>query len=392
MEYLKPGVDVLNRDNVGLVVLLRTRNRHRALCVANTHLLFNPKRGDVKLAQLMVLFSEIDKLCYIENSQSRAQDRHPVIMCGDLNAEPNCDLYRLVVQGFLRYEGLLSKFVAGRKEFGGRDNYLTNVLVPPYLGISDQCQYMDLVRGRNHRLSQSAALVGEDKDAKNTQSRNCMPVMSQTGGAVDTHSANAATSLPGQSTHRLCDSVDTINPEGHRRRGQPHSQALPPVYPSNDNRSTAVNVQEQSQGQARLRAVPNTREPQHLSRQPRGEDFYHLCTQSSGSLSHDLKLTSVYRHDTFVQHHNRSYWHREVTTHHGKTNCTVDYIFYSVKNKRTFLKHHRVRTHDLEEGKLRLVAKVRLPTEADMVQVGQLPNELVSSDHVMLMAKFLLKL
>ena len=31
------------------------------LCVATTHMLFNPKRGDIKLAQLAVLLAELDR-------------------------------------------------------------------------------------------------------------------------------------------------------------------------------------------------------------------------------------------------------------------------------------------------------------------------------------------
>jgi mRNA deadenylase 3'-5' endonuclease subunit Ccr4 len=35
------------------------------IVVANTHLLFNPRRGDIKLAQFMVLMAEIDKHAYM---------------------------------------------------------------------------------------------------------------------------------------------------------------------------------------------------------------------------------------------------------------------------------------------------------------------------------------
>ena len=38
-----------------------TGGQDMRLCVATTHLLFNPKRGDIKLAQLAVLLAELDR-------------------------------------------------------------------------------------------------------------------------------------------------------------------------------------------------------------------------------------------------------------------------------------------------------------------------------------------
>ena len=56
VEYFHPGVAVLNRDNVGGLVMLRPLGIPEAnqlvdlqFCVANTHLLYNPRRGDVKV-------------------------------------------------------------------------------------------------------------------------------------------------------------------------------------------------------------------------------------------------------------------------------------------------------------------------------------------------------
>jgi len=91
VEYLVSGCDYLDRDNVALVVVLQEREGEgegeegreegeggggggggggeggRKLIVANTHLLFNPRRGDVKLAQLQLLLARVERL----------QQRHP---------------------------------------------------------------------------------------------------------------------------------------------------------------------------------------------------------------------------------------------------------------------------------------------------------------------------
>ena len=76
VEYRVPGCGHLDRDNVALLVVLQEREGgkeggreggRQKLIVANTHLLFNPRRGDVKLAQLQLLLARVERL----------QQRHP---------------------------------------------------------------------------------------------------------------------------------------------------------------------------------------------------------------------------------------------------------------------------------------------------------------------------
>jgi hypothetical protein len=75
------------RDNVAQIVQFQCRGTRGGvvapqLVVANTHLLFNPKRGDIKLAQLRVL---IARLCALLESS-----KTPIvsIVAGDFNLEP----------------------------------------------------------------------------------------------------------------------------------------------------------------------------------------------------------------------------------------------------------------------------------------------------------------
>jgi len=65
VEYCRPNCRILDRDNIGLIALLAHRPKKPAsnseevaasqLCVATTHLLYNPNRHDIKLAQLQLL-------------------------------------------------------------------------------------------------------------------------------------------------------------------------------------------------------------------------------------------------------------------------------------------------------------------------------------------------
>lgn len=102
VEFLVPGDTLLDRDNVGLVLLLQPRSNPSAvILVANTHLLYNPRRGDIKLAQLAILLAEIDRLSRLPDGSASA-----VVLCGDLNSTPWSPLYSLLTEGCLDYRGL----------------------------------------------------------------------------------------------------------------------------------------------------------------------------------------------------------------------------------------------------------------------------------------------
>lgn len=111
LEFFKPETELLDRHNVGIVLLLqplvtqgsKVKAKGPLLCVANTHMLFNPRRGDVKLAQLAIMLSEID--CMAKSCKVRAEHCN-VILCGDFNSVPHMPLYQLITTGELYYQGL----------------------------------------------------------------------------------------------------------------------------------------------------------------------------------------------------------------------------------------------------------------------------------------------
>jgi len=65
VEYNQPGVSVLNTHNIGIVLRLSPRkNEDENLIVSTTHILYNKKRHDVKLAQVHLLLAEIERVSY----------------------------------------------------------------------------------------------------------------------------------------------------------------------------------------------------------------------------------------------------------------------------------------------------------------------------------------
>lgn len=65
--------------------------------VGNTHILFNPKRGDIKMAQLRLLLTRMTSLAA---QQSRGTDVLFLAM-GDLNLAPHSPIYDFLAMGEL---------------------------------------------------------------------------------------------------------------------------------------------------------------------------------------------------------------------------------------------------------------------------------------------------
>lgn len=179
--YQKGGI--LDRCNVGLIVSLKPKASvpnldSSELYVANTHLLFNPRRGDVKLAQLIILFAELDKVAYKCHLNSNTVIYHPTIVCGDFNFEPFCHIYDLIASRYLHYEGLQIQEMAGMsRSYSGRDNYLTKDFFPSYLNITNSCQFAETVKERNLKeasklLKKSSVCAEQSKNTKEKPSKS----------------------------------------------------------------------------------------------------------------------------------------------------------------------------------------------------------------------------
>ncbi|XP_036697811.1 protein angel homolog 1 isoform X2 [Balaenoptera musculus] len=146
VEYFRPGLELLNRDNVGLVLLLQPLVPEglgpvsvAPLCVANTHVLYNPRRGDIKLAQMAVFLAEVDKVARLSDGS-----HCPIILCGDLNSVPDSPLYNFIRDGELQYHGMPTWKVSGQEDFSHQlyQRKLQAPLWPSSLGITDCCQYV----------------------------------------------------------------------------------------------------------------------------------------------------------------------------------------------------------------------------------------------------------
>lgn len=157
VKYYTQNFAVLNKDNVGVVLLLQANipkrevqgsesdGKSQMLCVANTHLLFNKKRGDIKLAQLAYLLAEVDSLAMLSND-SLNEVYCPVILCGDLNCLPYSPLHYFLTAGYLDYSNRSPSVLSGQllpSESTGLQakRCITTPLLPWNFGVTMDCQW-----------------------------------------------------------------------------------------------------------------------------------------------------------------------------------------------------------------------------------------------------------
>ncbi|XP_018431807.1 PREDICTED: protein angel homolog 2 [Nanorana parkeri] len=138
VEYLRRNIALLDRDNIGLLLMLQPKMGKEApsICVANTHLLYNPRRGDIKLTQLAILLAEITKVAQMQDGKFC-----PIILCGDFNSVPGSPLLRFIKEGRLNYEGMTIGKVSGQEQYSRGQRILSIPIWPESLGITQKCVY-----------------------------------------------------------------------------------------------------------------------------------------------------------------------------------------------------------------------------------------------------------
>jgi len=136
--YLDKGVRHMNGDNVAAVLILEPivtishlsdfgfyYPSYEPIVIVTTHLLFTPQRGDVKLAQLAVIFSEIDAIAKKKNNYCGEQEKtgelgpwdyYPIVFCGDMNFQPHCPLFNFVTRGSLYFDQIEVSTMGGSLE------------------------------------------------------------------------------------------------------------------------------------------------------------------------------------------------------------------------------------------------------------------------------------
>ncbi len=101
------NTELYNKDNIAQFVILKDKKNKIYYIVANTHLLFNLKRGDIKIAQIYQVSLVIDKLAKLLQNSNKLKIFS--FICGDFNSVRNSGVYKLLTEGMLDLTNI-SKF------------------------------------------------------------------------------------------------------------------------------------------------------------------------------------------------------------------------------------------------------------------------------------------
>lgn len=245
--------------------------------------------------------------------------------------EPHSPLYKFIISGQLEYEGLLTREISGQEEGSyGRNLLLERTFFSPKYGITDYCQYHTTVLDRLNEYLHSE---------KNKQKAFSSPAFMERCG----HSLSLASQMK-----QLDDSIVEIG-------------------------TSVTNTLDIKTTEVESGTVKN-----------KLEDF--PMQVNTGRLWHPLNLVSAYRHRIERLGCRVS----EVTTHHNRARCTVDYIFYTVDSKETRVNGEKMRVSHIRDGSLRLIGRYGLLSADELARLGGIPSSTLPSDHLCLITKFLL--
>jgi len=90
----------------------------KQVVVCNIHVLYNPKRGEIKLGQVRTLLDRAYTVSKLWNDA-------PVILCGDFNSTPKSPLYNFVLEKKLNLSGLAKNTISGQQTSGSSQGLYT---------------------------------------------------------------------------------------------------------------------------------------------------------------------------------------------------------------------------------------------------------------------------
>ncbi|XP_021305271.1 carbon catabolite repressor protein 4 homolog 3 isoform X2 [Sorghum bicolor] len=76
------------RNNVAQICVFELNGTHKFV-LGNIHVLFNPKRGDIKLGQIRMLLEKA-------NALAEKWDKIPIVLAGDFNSTPDSAIYKFL--------------------------------------------------------------------------------------------------------------------------------------------------------------------------------------------------------------------------------------------------------------------------------------------------------
>ena len=312
--------------------------------MATTHLLFNPKAGDVKLAQLSCLLAELHQL-----ASTSDQGLHPCILCGDFNSVPGSPLLRFIGESRLDYSALSALQIAGYFRDSTASRRIPMPLLPPHLGIGQDCVYRDLPSD----MSQSSPSTSSASNVPHPQTTDSDFVvdLSDFPSLKEAYAKRAEAVEKMTGTRQSTCVLDRFtNNVAFRNSATSSSRTNFTVDPSSAVADSPI--------------APSPHEFSRASAQRK---------PPPGVISHPFTFVPAYPHSA----------HRPstITTYHKSAFETVDYIYFTPA-RATGRRNQRA-----SKG-FHLVSRRALPSTHTLLELGPQPHQFLSSDHLALQTIF----
>ncbi|KAG1056675.1 hypothetical protein G6F46_003836 [Rhizopus delemar] len=120
---------VMNKDNIAVFTMLEDKITHQRVCVANTHIHWDPLFADVKLVQMGVMMEELERFASKHMNEGKitydVPFKMPTVVCGDFNSAPDSGVYEFLSKGLIAQD---------HDDFGDHSygSYTTDGLTHPY--------------------------------------------------------------------------------------------------------------------------------------------------------------------------------------------------------------------------------------------------------------------
>ncbi|KAL3144846.1 hypothetical protein ABBQ38_001952 [Trebouxia sp. C0009 RCD-2024] len=350
--------DIGLRDNVAQILVLEdAESEGQRVVIANTHILFNPKRGDIKVAQIRIILEAVHDM------RQQYGGTVPCMFMGDLNLTPDSALYSFIATGQLDCLSQDPRNMSGQQE--SRSSQQFSMRRRSYAPQASRN-----VRTAVHPefVAPPPGLTRGGFDLRNLKP-DCDP-LGPSGRSVITGPAllveeNRALATPALlNSSGVAAATPALQYQGTPARAP---QWAPPVLPPNSSscqlpqhtpQRMLQNTQRFGSGRGRVGmdleqlAIAHTRE------------VYNPTTALEPILRHPLQLQSAYMEVTGVE--------PAFTSSHLRFHGTVDYIWYTP-----------------EAGNVTVVPRRVLDPPLDCANTG-LPTANCPSDHVCIVCDFAL--
>ena len=322
----------LNRDNVGLIVKFQLKYgrpllaHQRDFIVATTHILYNPKAGEVKIAQISYLLAEI-----YTAANTTGNHTLPCILCGDFNSLPNSYFMKFLLNGRLDYTHLSASVIAGYHRRSKSYRPIPVPLLPENMRIGLDCKYHSLESETLNDTNTAQSDVNIAQSDVNTAQSDVNIAQSDVNIAQSDVNIVQSDVNIAQSSITMVSDLSSID---------------------NDVSSHSVTSCDRS-----IDSLPDSKRIKESS-----------PYRSQAILTHPFYFISCYPkpRDGFVT--------PSVTTYHKSASETVDYILCTELGCNSTVGFH-------------LLSRHVLPSFHTLQRLGPQPNEVLSSDHLYLLVE-----